>query len=44
MQQKNIECYKGVTKEISLNVAQGIYLVEICSATERFVGRVSVVR
>ena len=44
MQQKNIEWYKGVTKEISLNVAQGIYLVEICSATERFVGRVGIVR
>ena len=43
-QQKNIEWQKGVTKEISLNVAQGIYLVEICSATDRFVGRVSIVR
>jgi len=43
-QLNNIEWQKGVTKEISLNVAQGIYLVEICSASERFVGRVSVVR
>jgi len=43
-QQNNIEWQKGVTKEISLSVAQGIYLVEICSATDRFVGRVSVVR
>ena len=43
-QQKNIEWQKGVIKEISLSVPQGIYLVEICSATERYVGRVSVVR
>jgi len=40
---QNIEWQKGVTKEISLSVAQGIYLVEICSATDRFVGRVSIV-
>ena len=36
--------YKGVTKEISLNVAQGIYIIEIRSANERFVGKVSVLR
>lgn len=42
--QQNIEWQKDVTKEIPLSVAQGIYLVEICSATERFVGRVSVVK
>jgi len=43
-QQKNIEWYKGETKEISLNVAQGIYLVEIRSGSERFVGKVGVLR
>ena len=41
---KNIEWYKGVTKEISLNVAQGIYIIEIRSVNERFVGKVGVLR
>ncbi|MBA7567213.1 hypothetical protein ES708_08922 [subsurface metagenome] len=42
--QQNIEWQKDVTKEISLNVAQGIYIIEISSETERFVGRVGVVK